>query len=830
MSVDLLGKNTIMLKKYLTLFLFILCHSCAPDMPEDGDFIKWTTTLDIPLINTDITLKTLADDSLVTVESISDFFQNGNVDDSIYVFNKNIKISSIEVGDKLTMDPITSSFSQNIDDISVENIEKNILSSVGTISLTDIEPANTDPFIFSEIYPEINDAPNDNMIAIPSFQILPIIKQFIFDDFDQVEFSEGILELSITNNMIIPLGAPLLIELLKVEMNDTVSIEGLTFQFEDVINANNGNALKMIDLANISLPGEILVRVSGNCQGTAGVEVLINEESKNSNFIVSISARDIKANSAIAKIPEQSIQENSFIELQPDSNKVVSALIKSGRLLIEINNYMNLSSSLNILIPSLKNPSGESFTTSIEINSNTIGITDTRDIEYYLLTLDPEDQTVLYSYDIMTNDSGDDFIEINSEDSIGVKIKIEGENQESGLTFSEFTGYLNQDAMIDSNTINIETATKVDEAILNSGKLELSILNEIGINAVVNFSINEITKDGNYLDTSFTISNQPMDIMIDLKNYNLNLNLDSNPQFLTYTSSIDIPTENLISLAFDNSISIDVYLDSISFSQVSGYIDPVDVIIDSIQKNIDLPNQLENLDFSTIKMDFSFNSNLNLPIHLDLELLSSNDVTGEIFSKTINTVNITETPEFSVQGLEELINIKPNKIIAFGSAKIGSIDDFGSISISDSLNGSINILAPFSFEIKEDSNIKLEHEKLDAINIDDLVKAKVFVDYENNLDLGANIIVLTATDTTLFENFMADTLLEFTLEPSKASKDSIILDKSSLELLSKDNNYIESNFKLLSLDDEPSRFLSTDTIKCSIYLNTEILLDLNSEE
>ena len=115
-----------MLKKYLTLFLFILYQSCAPDIPEDGDFIKWTTTLDIPLINSDITLKTLADDSLVTIEGISDFFQNGDSDDSIYVFNKNININSIEVGNKLTIDPISSSFSQNIDDISVENIEKNI--------------------------------------------------------------------------------------------------------------------------------------------------------------------------------------------------------------------------------------------------------------------------------------------------------------------------------------------------------------------------------------------------------------------------------------------------------------------------------------------------------------------------------------------------------------------------------------------------------------------------------------------------------------------------------------------------------------------------------
>ena len=94
MFADLLSKNTIMLKIYLTLFLITLFHSCAPDIPEDGDFIHWTTTLEIPLIKSDITLKTLADDSLVTIEGISDFFENGDLDDSIYVFNKSININN----------------------------------------------------------------------------------------------------------------------------------------------------------------------------------------------------------------------------------------------------------------------------------------------------------------------------------------------------------------------------------------------------------------------------------------------------------------------------------------------------------------------------------------------------------------------------------------------------------------------------------------------------------------------------------------------------------------------------------------------------------------
>ena len=108
--------------------------------------------------------------------------------------------------------------------------------------------------------------------------------------------------------------------------------------------------------------------------------------------------------------------------------------------------------------------------------------------------------------------------------------------------------------MLDSNSINLESATKVDEAMLNSGQLALSIINNIGIEALVNFSIDELTKNGSALDTSFLISDQPSLIFLDLDGYTLNLDPDLNPQTINYVSSIDIPSDELISLTFGESI------------------------------------------------------------------------------------------------------------------------------------------------------------------------------------------------------------------------------------------------------------------------------------
>ena len=819
-----------MQNKFLAYTLIILLGSCSPDIPEDGNFLKWSTNIEIPLISDFITLETLAEDSLISIENLSNYFQDGNISDSIFVYHKQINIDKVEVGNKLELEPISTSFSQNIDDVSVTSIEKIISSKIGIMTLDDIDPTDTDPFVFRDIYPEVDEVPNGAMVAIPAFEITPIFKSFTFDDFASADFSQGFLELTIANSMVIPIGSPIVIELLQVTLGDTINIPGASFQFDNIIDANNGSSTGVIDLTNISLPGEILVKVSGNCQGTSGIEIFIDEQAKNSGFVVSIGGSGLKVSEANAKIPQQSIEESGTISLEPDSNKVVNALIENGQLIIQIDNHMDLSSSINIFIPNLEDPEGNVFSTSLDILSNTYEITNQTNLEGYSLVMDPNDQSVQYSYDVLTVDSGENFVLITSNDSINVKISLQGLGQESNITFSEFTGYLSQDAMLDSNFINLESATKVDEAILNSGQLELSIINSIGIEALVNFSINELTKNGTALDTSFLISEQPLVVILDLSGYNLNLDPSLNPQTVSYVSSIDIPSDELISLSFGESIVIEVNMDSLSFSQISGYIDPVVVEIDSIEQQISLPDEISDLDFSVINMDFSFQSNLMLPVFLNLELLSINDETGESFVKIIEDINITETPNFSIDSIEQLINVKPNRIIATGNAKVGSLSDYGYLSTSDSLSGFLSIVAPLAFEINENSKIALDPEEFQAIEIEDLISAKLFIHYENNLELGADVSILMATDTNYFSNGQSDTLAKLTIRSSQKDLDSIMLDESHFALLAKEGNYIKTFLNVLGNSDGPTRFLSTDTIRISAYLKSEVIVDINAPE
>ena len=87
-----------------------------------------------------------------------------------------------------------------------------------------------------------------------------------------------------------------------------------------------------------------------------------------------------------------------------------------------------------------------------------------------------------------------------------------------------------------------------------------------------------------------------------------------------------------------------------------------------------------------------------------------------------------------------------------------------------------------------------------------------------------------ATDTNYFSNGQSDTLAKLTIRSSQKDLDSIILDESHFALLAKEGNYIKTFLNVLGNSDGPTRFLSTDTIRISAYLKSEVIVDINAPE
>jgi len=813
--------------KLFSIFIVLLLPGCSLDWDKTSDpnLPYWSTKLEFPILSTEVTLETLAEDSAITIEGLDSFYDDGQSNDSLFVFRKTIEINKIEVGDKLKIDPISTSFSQGVDDVKVAAVSENISSAVGTISLDDIDPLETEvPYTLSSIHPDMAALHGTTVPTIDGFDLAPVTSPFTFTDFDDAVFSNGQLEITIQNELSIPLG-DINITLLK---NDASPIDGSEVVISGPIpKGTSASGTLILSELGEPLPGNIIVLVNGDSPG--GTNVLID---KDSFFKVLISGSNLEIESARAKVPEQEISEEGIIELDDNPNKMIEATIQSGNLIIQVDNHMALESNLNIAIPSIQTDTGNDFETSLSISGNTVGIVDSTDMTDYILVMDADNQIINYSYMVTTIDSSPDLVQITSEDNIVVSIKLQGDLDPDGLptdiTFSSFRGYLDQEAMVDSSTIELVNKTKVDQATLKSGEMVISITNGIGIAAVIDFTIVEFIKNGSSLDTSFALNTDPapLDITIDLSGYVLDLDVIEDPQNVHYVSTINIPSDEEVSLTFGQSIDIDVLIDTLLFQDITGFIDPVIIDIDPVEVEIELPEELKDFQFHQVEMKLDFQSNISLPVFLDLTLTSFNDETGDSAVKSIYHHNIIDTPILYIDNAQQLINILPNRITATGKAEVGDPEVLGKVSSTDTLSGLLTVAAPLSFIINDSSIITIDPQKMDPIDANELKNATLFIDYQNEFEFGADITVLLATDTTYFDTGEADTLISsLRLEANVSGRDSIILVKSDFDKLNQEENYSKAIISLLGRENGPSRFLSTDTLKINLSASFEYLIN-----
>ena len=900
----------------------------------------------------------LTGDSSITKESYG-------ASDSIFVFNKTVNIDKQEVGDKLSIDDINKQFSQSVDNVTIEDteveekigfdpvgidpIENKVSSEVGLISLDNIDPQATEPYLFSSIYPSVSDIPDGNTVNIPSFALDPVTNNFSFTDFSEAVFNSGFLSLTIVNDLVIPLGD---VDV-QLKNSDGSDIVGGSTTIEGPINSGEQQSA-LLDLSDLTLPGNIIIEVTGNSPGEDNV--LIDNAAKNSSFSVEISGSGLEVLSANAKIPTQTISESGTISLSADSNKVILATISGGRLVIDIDNYMAVTSDMVLSIPSLKAADGSDFQTSISIAANSENILDETDISGYSLSMTIDEQVVAYSYDVTTNDSGDDFVTIASTDSIIVNIILEGSIEGEQLSFSSFEGMVSpqdlgfegqiniesdsdileanlnsgsliinivngintsaagaptaiitineivsavnndplvintgsmygtqepievnlngykilmpqndqslnyiadvqtiyevgtyslldsieidisvtelgfstvrgffaQDAMSDSNSIALDDSTVVYNAVLKSGDLSLTIDNSIGVVADVFFQIDEFYKNSTSLDTTFTINPGVSNVEIDLSGYNLVLPSDVDTQKVNYVSNISLPSDQEMTLSLSDSIAIEVNMTNLEFLTVTGQINPVTVDIDPVEQTIDaLPEELDGFDFGDVEMTIDFNSSIDLPVYLDLSITAYNDQSGDSIVKHVSQ-NIHANPSIQIPDASTLINIRPDRIIARGSAQVGDLDSVGTVASDDSLSGVMTVKAPLMFLVDEDAVISPDPAELvkqgDSLGIpDDIIDAALILHIENQWEFGANVSIVLAPDSLSIENGEVDTLLSgFTFNPDASVVDTIYLDQDAFQLLKRSPSWIQPQVSVISDSNSPVRFLSTDTLKITI--------------
>jgi len=955
--------------KLYIIFVFLF-FGCALDNPDKNSLPIWSTTLELPIIHTTIDLNEFLEDSLIATYPL------GEGGDSIFVFNKTIQLDTVTVGDKLKIDPIEkdivqyasaididssqTTFSIGYDSVGIDDISEFIDAEIGLIDLNNIGSQNTDPISFSDAMPSslvdiieaaITAAGGSAEVIVDTVALVPQQKTISFDSFTSATIDSGFIDVKIYNNLFIPLGAPI-----YVDIKNSIGTELFQLVWNSEIATGDSSTISH-NVSGMMLPGDMLVEVSGTSNGSQGEEVAITTADLSSTFTINVSARGFSVSEATAVVPSQTINDTSVITLNPSETIVEQAVMSHGELDIAVTNNLLLTGNILLNIPSLYYESIDStlkLNFSLESGSSSMP---TVDLDGWSLLMNFDNQSLDYNYIIITNDTDPDNISISQTDNVELDLNISdiffssvtgqiesqiveksgdiniesesriqsasisngqmnlivdnsiggssnvhltvpelitgnsmldtvlfidsGENEFiiplsdyellpvsvddqrltyntntttlvetstyflhdsisitlnlSDLTFNAVSGYLNQDDNIQMDRINLDNDTKIQSAEIDSGKILFTVQNFIGLEADVIFSIEELKQGSDPLETSFQISSStdPFQREIDLSGYTLSLPLDS--QSVNYTSTLSIPNDQLLSLTLNDSIAIDVLIDTLWFGSITGIVDTVDVSIDTVKKEISaLPEDMDGFDFANVEISIDFESGITIPVFLDLTLESSNS-NGASETVSISNWNISDSSTVIVPNASTLINVQPDQILAYGSARVGGDGTIGSVTSDEIILGELSVRAPLEFEIGQNALITTDPTLLNE-NDSDIVPEEIenivlFVEYDNDFEFGSMITVSMSQDTLDFESGTADLLIdELQIGSTSTGLDSIELNDNRLGLFNQDSIYLRVEIKVIGQEDDngnpvSSKFLSTDEMHLNIYGRVQYLID-----
>ena len=959
------------MKRITLIFLAIFFTSCALEKPDTDKLPVWSTTLEAPIIQTTIDLNKFLEDSLIST------FPVGEGEDSIFVFNKTIELDSVEVGDKLKIDPIeksfvqfasavtidssTTSFTIEYDSVGLDDITALVDAEIGLIELDNIGAEETDPISFSDVMPTtlvaaietaITAAGGTAEVLVDTVALIPQQKSVNFDSFTSAALSSGYIDVKIINNLFIPLGAPIYID---IKNNIGTQIFQLIWDTEIVA---GDSATASQDVSGMSLPGSMLVEVSGTSNGSQGQQVAVTTADMSSTFTVGLTAREFQVTQASAVVSAQSIADSSSITLDPSETLVEEAVISKGNFEITITNSLPLTGMVRLTIPSLYFGSTDStFKQNFNLPTDTLTISPV-DMTGWTMAMDFADQYLNYHYLITTADTDTNIVTISQTDNVeldlgitdiyfssltgkiesqtiieGGDVNIESESQiqsatisegqmdlvisnniggvadvqltvpelvlngtgldtvltinpgdngyiivlagydlqpvsladqrltynattitqsESntyylndsisvmitlpGLTFNAVTGYISQDDNVETDVIELDNDTKVETALIDSGQIQLTIRNFIGLEADVLFSIDELKVGGAPLETTLQIisSTEPVQQTIDLAGYRLTLPVDD--QRVNYTSTLSIPTDQLLSLTLNDSLAIDVLIDTLWFGSITGIIDTVDITIDTVEQEISaLPDDMDGFEFANVEIAIDFESGITIPVFLDLTMEASNSA-GDMETSSITNWNITDSSQVIIPNASTLINIQPDKILAYGSARVGGDGTSGSVTSAEVIAGLLSVRAPLELEIGPDATITIDPELVTKTGAAETVPEEiedvvVFISYDNSFEFGSTLTVLMSQDTLDFESGAADILIDaLQITAGVAGIDSIDLNDNRLGLFNQDSMYVQVQINVLGQTDSdgnpiPSRFLSTDEMQLNIYGRIQYFVD-----
>jgi hypothetical protein len=386
----------------LAVLFLIFLYGCF-EKPSEPVLPTWDVDLTVPILEKTFTLGEL-------VEKDTTYFKIGS-NNQIY-YSTTSELEATTVGDNLKISDISTSAQTQLGNFEIKN--------PGTITAS---------IKVYEIFPALSsNIPPGNYIIPSNAPGQTVSVNFTaFESFQSVKFDNGILRITATNGLPVPLIFP---DGLKIYAQDDPSKTPIVALFVgDTLNPNSTKTAEA-NLAGKTLPAALGLTATIFSPGSGGQAVYLDV---NQMFLtVSASLENLSIAEATARIPTQTepvVIDSSFTlePNEPQPNLINEIVFKSGQMRIEIVNNIDLGLNGSLTLYNFRKKSDNSpLQISLNIgrkNSTNNRVIQNIDIGNYKLVGNLSNQ-ISYRVEVRTEDTGDEFRTVTKNDGFSAGISL----------------------------------------------------------------------------------------------------------------------------------------------------------------------------------------------------------------------------------------------------------------------------------------------------------------------------------------------------------------------------------------------------------------------
>ncbi len=402
---------------------------------------------------------------------------------------------------------------------------------------------------------------------------------------------------------------------------------------------------------------------------------------------------------AVIPIPAFSFHQMTIDELSFDEFEYID--IVSGMATISITNRFPFPlGPLNVLV----RDANQNLIAQIYFTDNIErGSTASQTVDLAGMQISNELEAEISGQSVGTNG---ETVLIDPEDDILFQVSF-GE-----LTISRAKARIEPINIYTSETIELLDDYFISSAIVKSGELHITLKNNIPLAISLSLEFPEITTQiGMNLKKSYEIpSNSEINSILDLSGFRISLPRQSREFTVLVNARFENNGSAFTEISHQDQIEYSFQINNFSVRYFRGIVAPTTLEIPSTTTHVDLPSDLDRLQFQNASLTLNFHNRIDFPLNLSIALKGSN-ANGNAVSLPVdvslepsgrNTENLTTiTLDKNNSAIVDFINNLPTRIEITGTAEFGDGISIGTVSSSDYIFVDYQIEAPFNMSFEE---------------------------------------------------------------------------------------------------------------------------------